>query len=116
MKILVLCQFGMNRSKHLAGYLSGKGYDTSYGGVREDRGLLQDKIDDSDVIVTVHPSVAKALRADSNIGERRVIELDVEDREGNDWMNYQTNGVYQKLVAAMDEYLPIVPTRTLDEK
>lgn len=33
LKVLCICTMGLNRSKYLAEYLKGKGYETRYGGV-----------------------------------------------------------------------------------
>jgi hypothetical protein len=113
MHVLILCQFGMNRSVHLQKYLESKGYSASAGGVLQDKKDVQDKIDFADVIVTVHPEVEDSLRQQFNIGSARVIALNVDDRpkngplEGTAWTEYQQRNVYGKLEAQMDQYLPL---------
>ncbi len=103
----------MNRSVHLKKYLENKGYSTQTGGVLQDQKEVQDKIDLADVIVTVHPEVEESLRQQFNIGDKRIIALNVDDRpkngplEGAAWTAYQNKNVYGKLESQMDQHLPL---------
>jgi hypothetical protein len=118
MKVLVLCTHGKNRSRHLAEYLSIKGYEASYAGVGGGRTpeLLR-LIDEADVLVTVHPAVKESLQA-SDYDGKRLIELDVEDRpemahpdkrplQGEEWIRFQELHVYPKLEKQVDKFLPL---------
>ncbi|MBT4857093.1 hypothetical protein HON52_02800 [Candidatus Uhrbacteria bacterium] len=107
MKVLLLCEFGQNRSRHLAEYLSEKGYDTNIGGtVADTPSELQRKIDWADTVVTVHPVVRDAIKP-LYLEGKRVIELDVDDKpkiplEGQAWREYQEKSVYSKLRTLID--------------
>ncbi len=109
MKVLCICQFGMNRSRYLAEYLATLGYDTFYGGVRE-REVLQEKINKADILVSAAPDVTDDLHT-FNLGDRKVIALDVDDKTnsltGDDWCNFQSTSVYPRLKAQIDKHLPL---------
>lgn len=116
-KILVLCTFGINRSRYLAEYLKSKGYNNVvYGGVQEDEDVVKEKIEGSDLIITVHPEVKDALDVHFDIGDRKVIELNVDDRtrnytangeslKGDEWTAFQEENVYPKLVEQIESIL-----------
>lgn len=81
MKVLVLCAYGQNRSRYVAKYLSEKGYETDFDGVQNsDRDAVQAKIDAADVIITVSADVHAGLVHNFNLDDKRVIEIDVDDR------------------------------------
>ena len=115
MTILTVCEFGMNRSRRLAEYLSSIGYNAIYGGVREPRDVLQQKIDQADVVVSIHPKIADKLMS-FNLGEKKLIGLDVPDvyeqpgwnaASTQDWMQARETSVYPKLIEQMEKYLPL---------
>jgi len=116
MKVLVICSYGRNRSRHLAEYLQLKGIDAIFGGVREGSKILQAKIDQVDTVVTVHPDVYQTLIANCRLNDKRIIELDVEDRpevvlpeggvlDGESWLKFQETYVYPQLIKQIDEKL-----------
>lgn len=119
MKILVLCAYGQNRSRYVARYLKDKGYEADFDGVmKENDDLVQAKIDDASVIITVSKDVHARLVHNFNLNDKRVIEIDVDDRpgvvlenncqlSGGDWINFQEKFVYPKLVEQLDKFLPI---------
>ena len=119
MKILVLCAYGRNRSRYVANYLSEKGYVTNYDGVLNDESdIVQKKINEADVIVTVNKDVRDLLAGKFNCGGKRIIEIDVDDRpevvlstgkqlSGDDWYRFQEEYVYPKLIEQIDKFLPL---------
>jgi len=117
MTILTVCEFGMNRSRRLAEHLSSLGYNTLYGGVREPRDVLQEKISTADVIISVHPKITEKLML-FDLGEKRIISLDVPDvyeqpgwnpSSAQNWMRARETSVYPKLIEQIDKYLPLQP-------
>lgn len=119
MNILVLCAHGKNRSRYLAEYLSSKGYTTDYAGVESsDARTVQKKIDEADILITVHPLVKEGLFEYFYVGEhKRLIELNIEDRpeqvlsehqslDGEAWTQFQHSSVYPRLKEQIDAYLP----------
>ena len=113
MKILVICNHGKNRSRYLANYLANKGYQTKTAGILFDTDI-QDKINDSDIVITVKKSISKKLK-DYNLNGKKLITLDVEDRpekivgkklDGDEWIKFQNKNVYAKLQDEIDKYLP----------
>lgn len=117
MKILVLCAFGKNRSRHLAGYLKSLGYDTDFAGTIQNTESTQDKINEADILITVHPSVFNALEHNFYSEGKRIIKLDIEDRpemllsskerlDGQNWINFQERFVYPEIEKQINEYLP----------
>jgi len=119
MKILVLCAYGRNRSRYVANYLSEKGYDTDFDGVLNgDSDIVQKKINDADVLITVSQKVHDHLVKQFNFKGKRVIEIDVEDRpefvlpackplSGDDWVSFQEQCVYPDLIDQLNKFLPI---------
>ncbi len=112
MTILTVCQFGMNRSRYLAEYLNSLGYNTIYGGVREEPNVLQSKIDQADIIISVTPEITDKLHT-FNLSSRKVIGLDVNDKtdslSGDAWCSFQSSSVYPRLKAQIDKHLPLKP-------
>lgn len=114
MKVLVICNHGKNRSTYLAEYLRNKGYSVITAGALND-GNLGEKIQASDTIIIVHSSVWENLK-DLDLSQKRVIELDVEDRpekilgielDGDPWDEFQKEYVYPELEKQMDKLLPL---------
>ena len=118
MNILVICSWGRNRSKYLAGYLEHKGYSTRYRGAnhKTDNQVNEDDIMWSEIIITVHSKVYKMLKERNYRITSPIIELDVDDRykeyfEGKEfteeeWFGYQKNYVYPELEKQISKYLP----------
>ena len=117
MNVLVLCTHGKNRSRYLAEYLSKKGYQTDFAGVRMlDATALREKIRWADVVITVHDIVREGLH-DIDFEGVRHIALDVEDRpehadaggkqlDGEEWSAFQREHVYPKLEEQIERHLP----------
>ncbi|MFH1253410.1 MAG: M23 family metallopeptidase [Candidatus Uhrbacteria bacterium] len=108
-KILVVCNYGKNRSKFLAEYLSRKGYETDFGGLQEN--LLQAKINWAEVVISVHEEIKKELLVNFDLTGKCLIELNTDDRpaeklDGAEWTDFQNNLVYPKLIEQVDKYLP----------
>lgn len=120
MHILIFCHFGQNRSRYLAEYLVGLGYDdVVFAGIKDpDREKIQKEIDQADVIITVSDHICDELRETYRLHDARLICLHVEDRpemilpdyrrlEGDDWMAFQREYVYPALKEQLDAYLPL---------
>jgi hypothetical protein len=119
MKILVLCMFGMNRSKYLAEYLKGKGFETDYDGVNnENWEAVQEKINWSDTVITVSHDTHEKARMDFDFVGKKVYTLDVEDcpkavlpgseiLNGDAWTDFQNKSVYPKLIEQANKVLNI---------
>ena len=119
MKILVLCAYGQNRSRYLAGYLSAKGHETDFDGVyNDDRDAVQAKIDWADAVMAVTHDIYEKALADFNFSGKQLFALDVDDRPekilpaghvltGDDWVNFQERFVYPKLIEQANAVLKI---------
>jgi len=120
MHILIFCHFGQNRSRYLAEYLVGLGYeDVVFAGIKDpDREKIQKEIDQANVIITVSDHVRDELRGTYQLHDARLIDLQVEDRpemilpdhrhlEGEEWMVFQREYVYPALKEQLDRYLPL---------
>lgn len=118
MNILFVCTHGMNRSKYLAEYLREKGYTTDYGGVKEDgqNPLKQSQIEWSDIIITVRQKIKEKLLERFNVGDRKIISLEVIDNPKyfpyeqriiakDSWDAFQEQFVYPKLREQIQPYL-----------
>ena len=110
MNILVLCAHGKNRSRYLAEYLSTKGYTADYAGVESsDTRTVQKKIDDADILITVHPLVKEGLFEYFYVDkQKRLIDLSTEDRPEHVLPDNQphTSSIYPQLKKQIDAYLP----------
>lgn len=82
MKILVVCYMGMNRSRHLAGFLREKGHDADCGGILPEtkNQVTQERVDQSDVLVFVLPRIKEKFLDRFTVDAQQIITLDVEDR------------------------------------
>ncbi len=116
LKYLALCTFGRNRSRYLAEYLEKNGLDVKYGGVLEDHEVIKGKIEEADVILTVHPDVYAALMGGFNVVGKQIVKLNVEDRpdvlrddgrqlDGDEWTRFQEEHVYPALIEQVDAKL-----------
>jgi predicted protein tyrosine phosphatase len=117
MKILVLCSYGQNRSRYLAGYLSTKGHETEFDGVKnEDKGAVQEKIAWSDAVIAVTREIREKAQADFDLTGKKVFALDVDDRPqkiflslpiltGDEWVEFQEQHVYPKLIEQANQIL-----------
>ncbi len=117
MKILVLCAYGQNRSRYLAGYLSTKGHETDFDGVKnENKDAVQEKIDWSDMVIAVTRDIHDAAQADFDLEGKKVFALDVDDRPhkiflslpiltGDEWVEFQEQHVYPKLIEQANKVL-----------
>lgn len=118
--VLLVCNYGRNRSRHLAGYLESKGYATQFAGVSDytDNKVSQEMVDWADVIVCVKPEIAQRFKEMFTYDTKRLIELDVEDRvavlapdnpniSGDEWVALQNNAVYPSLEEQINEHLPL---------
>jgi len=119
MKVLILCAHGKNRSRYLKQYLADKGYDSESAGVINDSAEdVQKKIAAADVVVTVHDVVREQLSGLFDLSDKRIIDIDVEDRpeqvlpegrqlDGDEWVAFQEEHVYPKLREHIDRHLPL---------
>lgn len=118
MKILALCAFGKNRSRHLAEYLSSLGYEVDFAGTIKNTEETQDKINESDILISVHPIVAEALEHNFYTEGKTIIKLDVEDRpemlldskarlDGDNWIHFQEKFVYPEIERQINDHLPL---------
>jgi len=117
--ILIICNWGKNRSAYLAKYLEQKGYSVKYGGIfkESDNPIIQDKVDWSDILVFVQPQTKKYFKKLFQVGDQKIIVLDVEDRMSflapekenlspEEWTQIQKEKVYPELEKQIDQYLP----------
>jgi galactitol-specific phosphotransferase system IIB component len=120
MRILVFCQYGMNRSRYLAEYLVEEGYDdVQFAGVKDpDRKKIQKAINGADIIITVSDLVQRVLRERYHIGSQRMIGLQVDDTpkvaipgyppfQGDEWFEFQRGYVYPELKKQLSKFLPL---------
>jgi len=119
MTILIICDWGKNRSKYLADYLKQKGYETKFGGVypQSPNPVTQDTVDWSHVIIFVKPEIEKYFFQHFVTNNQKIITLDVEDRmeilapdkqnlTAEEWTEIQQKQVYPELERQVEKYLP----------
>lgn len=115
MKILVVCKYGKNRSVFLKNYLETQGYEAQAIGVNAPD--LKEKVGESDIVISVHPDILLELKDYVDLLDKKVISLNTEDRsqvvltdkkqlDGNEWLVFQNEYVYPKLIEQMKEQLP----------
>ena len=115
MKLLTICSFGKNRSVYLKEHLKTLGYDVESAGLSDDD--LKEKVEQSDILIIVHPDIPKQLQEKVDLTDKRVVVLGVEDRpeyvlpekkplDGKSWMRFQQTQVYPKLIEQLRTYLP----------
>ena len=85
-RVLCVCRMGQNRSKYLAKYLKGKGYNTRYGGVGHGRidkiahtPINQKDVDWADIIIVVRKPLNKYLKKEYKVSKKKIIVIDVTD-------------------------------------
>ncbi len=116
MQILVVCKYGKNRNVYLKNYLESRGYQAQARGLAS--ADLQEKIDESDIIVSVHPDILHELQVITDVSKKKIISLNTEDRpqfvltnkkqlDGNEWLAFQKEYVYAKLIEQMEKHLPL---------
>lgn len=121
MKVLIVCSYGRNRSKYLAGYLKRRGYQTDFAGIRIEAAipLSQKSINWADVVVLVHKVVREGFPPAIKLRKKRVIVIDVDDRpekvlparkelEGEEWLAFQKKYVYPELELQINRHFPVV--------
>jgi hypothetical protein len=102
-KVLALCALGQSRSRWLAEYLQGLGYDAAWAGVSApDRAAVQAAIDAADVLVTAHPTIEDALRRFFRTDGKAVVSLDAPD-----WGEVPAEELRAVLLARLRERLPL---------
>ena len=119
MKILAVCYMGMNRSKYLAEYLRGKGYECDYAGILpETKNLVsQERVDGADVLIFIQPRIQEKFLWEFKTKGQRIITLDVEDRvcvlrpentemSGVEYLEFQKRHVYTELERQIEKFLP----------
>ena len=119
MKLLIICNWGKNRSAYLASYLKEKGYLVQYGGIYPESGNLitQEIVDWADILIFVKPQTREDFDKRFRKGAQKLITLDVEDRisvlapkkediNDEEWTKIQQEMVYPKLKSQIDKYLP----------
>jgi hypothetical protein len=110
--------FGINRSKYLAEYLKGKGFETDYDGVNnENKEEVQKKVNWADIVITVSHDIHERALEDFDFAGKRVYALDVDDRpeavpgseifNSNVWTDFQNKSVYPKLIEQANKVLKI---------
>jgi len=75
MNILIICNYGKNRSGYLASYLQQKGYATKFGGVypESDNMVMQDLVDWSQVIIFVQPQTKEIFLKSFQIKKQKLL-------------------------------------------
>ena len=120
MKILTVCNWGMNRSRHLADYLRGKGYDADFAGinVNSKNRVSQERVLEADVLVFVLPWIFDDFKREFFTDKQRVIVLNVDDAvlladakcggySNEDWALNAKELLFRCLERQMDEFLPL---------
>jgi hypothetical protein len=110
----------MNRSRYLAEVLVERGYkDVEFVGIKDaDQRKIQSAINRAHVIIVVSHQIGDALRAQYQVKDKRIIELEVEDRpevvlpaqtslEGDEWLAFQRGYVYPELKKQLEKHLPL---------
>jgi len=125
MKVLCVCTMGQNRSKYLAEYLQGLGYETRYGGVgpclfdsKPVNEVNPEDVEWADIIITARPKHKPILFDKYNTKNKRIITLDVSDsrkRVGKIYPDllkinhaeFNRIWTYPQLEKAIAKYLPL---------
>lgn len=118
-KVLIVCNWGKNRSAHLASYLDQKGYPVKYGGIfpESENPLTQSMVNWANVLIFVQPQTRNDFDKDFHVGNQQVITLNVEDRISvlapekqnitpEEWTKIQQAKVYPELERQINSYLP----------
>ena len=120
MKLLIVCNWGKNRSQYLADYLQQKGYEAKAGGILSgnDNMITQEMVDAAETIIFVQPKIKADFLKLFQTDSQQLLALDVEDRldiiapdkkEITDaqWLQLQQQLVYPELEKQMQKYLPL---------
>jgi predicted protein tyrosine phosphatase len=126
-KVLAVCAKGLNRSKYLAQYLSGKGYSTKHGGVEGYIGwdgkdianyLTPEVVDWADVIIIVRKRVSQIFKKKFKTKGKKIIVFDITDSkrliseqypDAKNWTRDEMNKkiTYPRLREAIKPFLPL---------
>jgi predicted protein tyrosine phosphatase len=116
---------GLNRSRYLATYLAGKGYETRWGGIGSSKFPLEptnpfskSDIEWADVIITARKKQGPLLKENYNVTGKKIICLDVTDSEiiiselypeykNLNRKEFNQKWTYPQLEKAIEEYLPL---------
>jgi len=120
MDILIICNWGKNRSGYLASYLKKKGYKTKFGGIypESENPITQETVDQGNVLIFIQPQTKKDFLEKFKVSSQKIITLDVEDRVSvlmpdkeewtdEEWLQFQKERVYPELEKQMEQYLPL---------
>lgn len=117
MQILVVCNYGKNRSAYLARYLQEQNYVVQFGGIQasSDNPVTAEMVAWSDLVIFVQPQIRDAFLKIFPIQHQHLITLDVEDRveflkaknPNQDWLSVQKEYVYPELRQQLEYYLPL---------
>jgi len=120
MNVLIVCNWGKNRSGYLAGYLKQKGYSVQNGGIYKESNnpVSSEMVDWSEVIIFVQPQIKEDFKKLFKISGQKIVILDVEDRTSilvpnnhemtsEEWTKFQQEKVYPELKKQIEKYLPL---------
>jgi predicted protein tyrosine phosphatase len=120
MNILIICNWGKNRSSYLALYLQQKGYEVKFGGVYYEgyNQITQNTVDWSKAIIFIQPQIKKDFLKRLRINNQKIITLNIEDRMSvlapdknelteKEWNRIQQKYVYPELERQIEKHLPI---------
>lgn len=120
MNVLIVCNWGKNRSGYLAEYLKQKGYSVQNGGIykESDNPVSSEMVDWSEVIIFVQPQTKEDFEKLFRISGQKIIILDVEDRLSilvpnnqkmipEEWVKLQQEKVYPELERQINKHLPL---------
>jgi len=119
MTILLICNWGRNRSKYLASYLEQKGYEVKFAGIspESDNLVTQEMVNWSQVIIFIKPEIKEYFSQHFLVSNQQLITLDAEDRleilapdkpnpTAEEWTQIQKEKVYPELERQIEKYLP----------
>ncbi len=128
LKVLCVCTMGLNRSKYLADYLKGKGYEARYGGVGPCRidpfpknPIKQEDVEWADIIITARKKHKPILIKSYNAKNKKIIVLDITDSRKAmaeiypefkkiEHSDFNKKWTYPQLRKAIKKYLPLKKT------
>ena len=118
--MLIVCRWGRNRSRYLAGYLAAKGYDTDFAGTLDemDNQIEKEDVLWADVVLTVTGIIRDEVqeRFESELNGKVLHSLEVEDwkKDWGDtrpkatvWRRYQREHTYPHLIEQVEKLLPL---------
>lgn len=113
MHILVICNWGKNRSKYLASFLEQKGYTVKFGGIipASDNVITKQMVHWANILIFVEPKIKETFLKHFTIKNQQIITLNVADHTESsspeDWLQIQQQQVYPKLERQIAQYLPL---------